>query len=108
MNRTRQLLERIFTVLPVLGLLLFTSQAFAQGDTWATKASMPTARDNLTGQAQAIDGKLYVAGGRDQFDTNLGTLEVYDPATDTWTSKASMPTPAQIRWSQPKLTVRQQ
>src|SRR5205814_8547714 len=23
---------------------------------------------------------------------NLGTLEVYDPATDTWTTKANMPT----------------
>jgi hypothetical protein len=55
----------------------------------ATLAPMPTPREHLA--AAAIDGKLYVAGGRS--GPLFATLEVYDPATNTWTTKAPMPTP---------------
>ena len=63
-------------------------------DTWTTKADMPTPRALLT--CCAINGKIYAVGGgfgpvRDL--TFLGTVEVYDPATDTWTTKSPMPTP---------------
>ena len=38
-----------------------------------------------------VDGKLYVAGGRDIDNTNYDTLYIYDIATDTWTQGPSMP-----------------
>ena len=61
-------------------------------NTWSTKANMPTPRINPA--AVAIDGKLYVVGGRnvDGYATGLDVLEVYDPVTDTWSTKANMPT----------------
>lgn len=65
-------------------------------NTWATKASMPTARAGA--EAVAINGQLYVVGGTTDNTSSgyTGALEVYDPATDTWTSKAPMPTPRQV------------
>jgi len=54
---------------------------------WSTLAPMTCARNHTAGGA--IDGKLYVAGGR---PGNQNCLEVYDPAAGTWTRKASMPT----------------
>ena len=61
-------------------------------DRWTTGAPMPTARSYTA--VQAIDGKLYVAGGHNGANSNqfLRTLEVYDPATNTWASKSPMPT----------------
>ncbi len=38
-----------------------------------------------------INGKLYVAGGRNAAGTAVATLHVYDPATNTWSTKAPMP-----------------
>jgi hypothetical protein len=70
------------------------------GDTWATKAPMPTARAGLG--VVAVNGKIYAIGGTTaggQYPPDVsgsglvGTNEEYDPATDTWTTKASMPTP---------------
>jgi N-acetylneuraminic acid mutarotase len=49
---------------------------------------MPTAREHLA--SSVIEGKLYVVGGR--WETNLPTLEVYDPAQDTWQGLEAMPT----------------
>ena len=63
-------------------------------NTWATKASMPTARGGA--EAVAINGLLYVVGGTPTNTSYTGVLEVYDPATDTWSSKAPMPTPRQV------------
>jgi N-acetylneuraminic acid mutarotase len=64
-------------------------------NTWATKASMPTARQ-LPAVA-AIDGKLYVVGGSAPCTPNCtpfyDKLEVYDPSTNTWATKAPMPRP---------------
>lgn len=68
-------------------------------NTWTTKTPMPTSRERPG--AGAIGGKLYVVGGLFRNPDNrafnahvIGTLEIYDPATDTWdTSKAPMPTP---------------
>lgn len=59
--------------------------------TWTVKASLPFPLLNAT--AQAISGKIYVAGGHDTYgSTSKNTLLVYDPATNWWASKALMPT----------------
>ncbi|HEX6643523.1 MAG TPA: kelch repeat-containing protein [Gemmatimonadales bacterium] len=55
--------------------------------TWATKAPMPTARG--AGVAVALDGKIYVAGGRPPRGNDFA---VYDPATDTWETLPNLPT----------------
>ena len=63
------------------------------GDSWDTKASMPTARGALA--AVAVNGKIYAIGGQYSDGSNiyyLSTNEEYDPSTDSWTTKASMPT----------------
>jgi N-acetylneuraminic acid mutarotase len=58
-------------------------------DTWATKESMPTAR-NSWGIA-VCQNKIYVIGGEtDEGYTRAN--EVYDPLTDTWETKTPMPT----------------
>jgi hypothetical protein len=56
-------------------------------DTWATKASMPTARQGLV--AVAVNNKIYAIGGSNV--SYLATNEEYDPATDTWTQKGNIP-----------------
>ena len=59
---------------------------------WTTKASMPTARDELA--VGDINGILYAVGGCAELFCSgpLNTVEAYDPATDVWVSKAPMPT----------------
>jgi N-acetylneuraminic acid mutarotase len=59
-------------------------------NTWATKAPMPTSRQDL-GLAAAGNGKLYAVGGA-TMDETIARVEEYDPATDTWAAKAPMPT----------------
>lgn len=61
-------------------------------NTWATKASMPTAREGLI--SAVVNGKIYAIGGFN--GTPLSTVEVYDPVVNTWSSLSSnysMPTP---------------
>jgi hypothetical protein len=53
---------------------------------WVTKAPMPTARG--AGVAVALDGKIYVAGGRPPHGNDFA---VYDPATNTWETLPNMP-----------------
>jgi Kelch motif protein len=44
--------------------------------------------------AAALDGRIYVLGGRfETFKNNTGVNEVYDPATDSWEKVALLPTP---------------
>lgn len=67
------------------------------GGSWATKASMPTARWGLG--AAVVDDKIYAIGGstlqgsRPSAGGVVGKNEQYDPTTNKWSSKASMPTP---------------
>jgi hypothetical protein len=58
---------------------------------WVDKAPLPTAR--AYAGAAAVDGKIYVVGGRtERIPTyGFGANEMYDPATDSWTQKAPMP-----------------
>jgi len=61
--------------------------AFVSPLAWATRASMPTARERLSAAA-APNGKLYAIGGYG----GEAMVEEYDPATDTWTARAPIPT----------------
>jgi hypothetical protein len=54
--------------------------------TWVEKAPMPTARSG--GVAVALDGKIYVAGGRVPRGHDFA---VYDPATDSWEVLPNLP-----------------
>ena len=56
-------------------------------NTWATKMTMPTARNHAA--AGVVNGKIYVIGGRVgssviTTSSNTNVVEVYDPATDLW------------------------
>ncbi len=58
---------------------------------WQEITEMPTPRTSHT--ASIVDGKVYVIGGYIQEDKkykNLGTIEIYDPATDCWTQAPDM------------------
>jgi len=54
-------------------------------------APLPVARDHLG--IAALDGKLYVIGGRTGATVdNTAYTDVYDPAANTWQTMAPMPT----------------
>ena len=62
--------------------------------TYTQKAAMP---NGLGGGASGfINGRLYVAGGRDASNTILDTLYIYDPATNTWSEGPPMPQPENV------------
>ncbi|MGB9914242.1 MAG: Kelch repeat-containing protein [Candidatus Bathyarchaeales archaeon] len=61
---------------------------------WETKAPMPTPRGQLN--ANVVDGKIYLIGGRTGDNTLLALNEVYDVATDSWTTKAPIPNPVAL------------
>jgi hypothetical protein len=50
-------------------------------NTWETRNPMPTARSGLG--AVAVNGKIYAIGGATEWDSYVGTNEVYDPATNS-------------------------
>src|SRR5437660_5330923 len=65
-------------------------------NTWRARASMPTPRNHAT--AGAVNGKIYVIGGRvgaafiSAGSSNVDIVEAYDPVTDAWGSaRAKMP-----------------
>jgi N-acetylneuraminic acid mutarotase len=60
------------------------------GDTWSTKADMPTARAHIG--AAIVNGIIYVFGGW-VGSTASNAVEAYDPVSDTWSTKTVMPTP---------------
>jgi predicted outer membrane repeat protein len=75
-------------ILASMSSLIRPTTAFADdGGTWATRASMPTAR-YLLGVVATPNGKIYAIGGWG----GPTAVEEYDLATDTWTVRASMPT----------------
>lgn len=57
-------------------------------DTWATKASMPTAR--FRHAAVSVNGKIYVIGGANG-SGYLSAVEEYDAATNSWATKTGLP-----------------
>ncbi|MCX5793229.1 MAG: hypothetical protein NTY45_13585, partial [Elusimicrobia bacterium] len=56
----------------------------AGGNSWTTKAPMPTARRLVA--AATVGGRLYVIGGHNSGVT-VNTNEEYDPVSNTWTTK---------------------
>lgn len=61
------------------------------GGAWRAIARAPVARQGAT--AQAIGGRIYVAGGGTDETAAMADLWIYDPAADTWTAGPPMPTP---------------
>jgi N-acetylneuraminic acid mutarotase len=64
-------------------------------DTWAAKASMPTARTDLS--AAAVNGVIYAAGGDNATVSGssngfnpLATVEAYTVSTNSWSARAPM------------------
>ena len=76
-----------FILIASIGLLgILSIPIKAQYVPWTQKADMETGRQSVV--ANAVDGKIYVIGGR--YTETL--VSEYDPASDTWTIKDSMPT----------------
>jgi N-acetylneuraminic acid mutarotase len=81
----------VLTILILCGVLNVASMTLAAGDSWTTKADMPTPRWGLS--TCVLDGRIYaIGGGQNPFGAYLSPVEEYYPATDTWTKKADMPT----------------
>jgi N-acetylneuraminic acid mutarotase len=65
-------------------------------DKWRARAPMPTPCNHMGGEA--VNGKIYVIGGRLSgafiigFPGNINLVQAYDPATDSWVTKTPMPT----------------
>ena len=60
-------------------------------DTWTKLANMP--RINWAQSAVAVNGKIYVLGGRcHSADGPYASVDVYDPQTNKWTTVSDMPT----------------
>jgi N-acetylneuraminic acid mutarotase len=63
---------------------------------WRTRAPMPTPCNHMGGEA--VNGKIYVIGGRLSgafiigLPGNTDLVQAYDPATDSWVTKTPMPT----------------
>lgn len=60
-------------------------------DSWTLAAPMPRAVTNHA--AVALDGKIYVIGGQEEFLPMSDAVQEYDPTTQSWTLRNSMPTP---------------
>lgn len=57
---------------------------------WTSRTVLPTPRTGLC--SATLNNLIYVIGGNDGSNV-LGTVEIYDPATNSWTAGAPMPTP---------------
>lgn len=59
-------------------------------DSWTLATPMPRAVMNHA--AVALDGKIFVIGGKEEFVPMSDAVQEYDPATQQWTLRTSMPT----------------
>jgi N-acetylneuraminic acid mutarotase len=74
-----------------LGAQLRTVQAYnAATNSWSDKNPSPAPIEYSHG-AEAIGGRIYIAGGKNGFYETLPYLWQYDPASDTWTRKRDLP-----------------
>jgi serine/threonine-protein kinase PknK len=69
------------------GALLNTTEIF-DGNSWTLGAPIPTSRQML---AAASDAKLVYAVGGTNGNSDLTTVEAYDPAANTWTPLPDLP-----------------
>ncbi len=67
-----------------------TAPQAPQALAWSPVPPMQTSRYLLA--AATLNNKLYAVGGVTSIN-GLGTLEIYDPATNAWTTGPSLPTP---------------
>ena len=58
-------------------------------NTWSSKNDWAVPRNDLA--YGAINGKIYLAGGRTGYGGTVATCEEYDPASDSWSTKTDMP-----------------
>ena len=63
----------------------------ASSGSWATRAALPTARQEVA--VAALGERIYVIGGFGAAAEPVATVEAYDVATDTWTAPAPYPVP---------------
>jgi N-acetylneuraminic acid mutarotase len=89
MNKHIQSVIIVAIAILLLSATFHFSSVAADGDSWAERAPMPTARAGLG--VAVVNGKIYAIGGLDN-NTYLGVNEEYDPDTNSWTTKAPMPT----------------
>jgi N-acetylneuraminic acid mutarotase len=67
-----------------------TTEAYSPDvDSWTDLAVMPTPRDFVA--VAALNGSVYVIGGRNAAGTAVPTVERYDTTADTWTTVAPLP-----------------
>ena len=76
------------------GAALTSVQAYnPTTNTWATRASLPAARQNGNG-ASTINNVIYLAGGHDAAGALTRTLYAYNPGTNRWSTRAQIPIPS--------------
>ncbi len=61
---------------------------------WSRRASMPTARTNLTAGV-ALNGIIYAIGGESNSKA-LRVVEAYNPATNSWSTASPMSMPRSV------------
>jgi len=61
---------------------------YPTNSTWITLAPLP--RQRFRHGAAVVNGKMYLIGGRDNTDTIITEVDVYDIATNTWTTNPTM------------------
>jgi N-acetylneuraminic acid mutarotase len=67
-----------------------TTEAYGPDvDSWFDLALMPTPRDFVA--VAALNGSVYVVGGRNAAGTAVPTMERYDISANTWTTLAPLP-----------------
>lgn len=82
---------------PSLNVSVGTHEVYdIASNSWSKRADLPTPRNHAA--AGAINGKIYIVGGRAGSvfipnALNVDIVEEYDPATDQWQLRAPMPTP---------------
>jgi len=78
--------RRVLRWLPLAGLVT----AAAANAAWIAKAPLQQARQEVA--VAELDGHIYVIGGLVGFEV-VGTVEVYDPASDSWSFAEPLPVP---------------
>jgi N-acetylneuraminic acid mutarotase len=73
-----------------IGALATFHRYDSMANVWEAMAPMSTAREDSA--AAAVDGKLYMMGGKDADDESLSSVERYDPAKNAWEAVAPMST----------------
>ncbi len=76
------------TALCLVAVKPASSNAMLAGDSWVSKASMPSTLNSP--KATELNGKIYVVGAYQGENVNNSLFE-YDPLADNWTVKESLP-----------------